>query len=98
MKLNSDIKDTELTIAIEGSIDTVTSPLLESELKARLDKITVLILDFTGVTFISSAGLRVIIWARKQLDGQGKVLLKNVHEDVKEVFELTGLDSILEFV
>lgn len=97
--MNIDTKKigTELTVSPEGSIDTVTAPDLEQELKTHWDGITELILDFSDVSFISSAGIRVILWAHKQMSGQGKMVLKNIHEDVREVFVLTGLDTALNF-
>lgn len=86
-----------MTVFIEGSLDTLTSPDLENELKGRLDDVSELILDFAQVSFISSAGIRVVLWARKQMQDRGKLVLKNVDENVQEVFKLTGLTTILNF-
>lgn len=86
-----------MTVCVEGSIDTITAPDLESELKARWEGITEVVLDFTQVNFLSSAGIRVIIWAHKQISPEGKLVIKNVNEDIREIFELTGLDSTLNF-
>lgn len=97
MKIDSKKEGTVLTVSVEGSLDTVTAPELEKELKARWDGITELVLDFANVSFISSAGIRVILWAHKQMNTQGKMILKNLNEDVREVFELTGLNCVLDF-
>ena len=94
-KLKKD--ETVLTISVEGSIDTVTAPDLETELQENFDGITEMVLDLTDVSFISSAGLRVFLWAHKQMLPHGRLVIKNIKEDVWEVFELTGLDSILNF-
>ena len=86
---------TVLTMAVEGSIDTVTAPMLEEELNKQCDEVKELILDFAGVDYVSSAGLRVIMGADQQMSESGKMILKNVNEDVREVFEMTGFDELL---
>ena len=86
---------TKLTAEIEGRIDTTTAPDLEDDLRASLDGITELVLDFGGVKYISSAGLRVLLSLHKQLSEQGEMKLTNVSEDVLEIFEVTGFSDIL---
>lgn len=97
MKIETTKNRTELTLRMEGSLDTVTAPDLEKELRDTWDGITGLVLDFADVNFISSAGLRVLLLAHKHFQGNGKMVLKNLSEDVREVFELTGLNSVLNF-
>lgn len=86
---------TVLTAAIEGSIDTVTAPRLEAELNPLYDGVRELILDFAAVDYVSSAGLRVIMSADQRMSEAGRLVLKNVCEDVREVFEMTGFDELL---
>ncbi len=86
---------TTLTVAIEGSIDTVTAPELETKLRDATAGMTVLILDFAKVDYISSAGLRVLIATDQTFSAQGSMTIKNVSEDVCEVFEMTGFDELL---
>ena len=95
MKIESQKKGTTLTITLEGRLDTITTPDLEDELKSQLGGVIELILDFGGVGFISSAGLRTILWAQKQMPNKSGITLKNVNENVREVFVLTGLDGVL---
>lgn len=87
--------DTTLTLAIQGRIDTTTAPQLEAELRSDIDGVTELYLDFTGVEYISSAGLRVLLSAQKLMSRQGKMVLSHVNESVMEVFEVTGFSDIL---
>lgn len=87
----------EMTVIIEGSIDTVTAPELEKELAANWDGIEKLIFDFAAVDYVSSAGLRVIMATDQYMTDCGSLILKNVNEDVKEVFEMTGFDELLTF-
>lgn len=89
-------QDTSLTVVISGNIDTVTAPELDSQLQENLSGIKDLILDFAAVDYISSAGLRVILMANQQMeDVDGNMTVKNVNEDVRDVFEMTGFDSLL---
>ncbi len=87
----------KLNVSIEGSIDTITAPELEKELKANWDGVTELILDFTAVDYISSAGLRVIMTTDQHLEDIGSLTIKNANDDVKEIFEMTGFDELLNF-
>ena len=95
MEIRKEKKDSALSMAIEGRIDTTTAPQLEAELKSDIDGVTELYLDFAGVEYISSAGLRVLLSAQKLMSRQGKMVLSHVNESVMEVFEVTGFSDIL---
>ena len=84
-----------LTLAVEGRLDTTTAPELEKELKSSLAGVSELTLDFAKLEYISSAGLRVLLSAQKQMSKQGSMVVKNVNELVQEVFEVTGFADIL---
>ena len=87
-----------LRIVLEGRLDTNTAPQLEAELKTSLSGITELELDFSGLEYISSAGLRVLLAAQKTMSRQGKMTIRNVNETIMEVFEITGFVEILTIV
>lgn len=93
MKIEKDLSGTELTVAVEGRLDTSTAPELEKELKEHYGSITGLSLDFEKLEYISSAGLRVVLSAHKAM--RGKLVVKNVNEIVMEVFEVTGFSDVL---
>lgn len=84
-----------LTIAIEGRLDTITAPQLESELRPVMDNIKKLIFDLKDLVYISSAGLRVLLASQKNMNKRGDMCIRNVSADVMEVFELTGFVDIL---
>ena len=84
-----------LTLALSGRLDTTTAPQLESEIKASLDGVTSLTLDFASLDYISSAGLRVLLAAQKTMNRQGTMVICNVCDDIREVFEITGFSDIL---
>ena len=86
---------TDLTLALEGRLDTITAPELEAELKKSLPGAENLCLDFTKLDYISSAGLRVLLSAHKLMSAKGGMKIVNVNEIVKEVFEVTGFADIL---
>ncbi len=86
---------TALTIALEGRLDTTTSPELEQELKKSLEGVTELIFDFSKLDYISSAGLRVMLSAHKTMSAKGSMKVTHVGELVQEVFEVTGFADIL---
>lgn len=88
-------EDDKLTIALEGRLDTTTSPQLEAELKASLDGTASLIIDMKELQYISSAGLRVLLSAQKVMLQKGSMKLVNVGENIMEVFEITGFSDIL---
>lgn len=95
MEIRKTLNGTELTIKVEGRLDTMTAPALETELRRSLNGITDLTLDFTNLEYISSAGLRVLLSAQKVMNRQGNMKLIHVCEPVMEVFEVTGFSDIL---
>lgn len=82
-------------VKIDGSIDTVTAPDLEEELSKYYDKVSKILLDFKDVSYISSAGLRVLLKADSATGSQGNIILKNTNADVLEVLNLTGFSEII---
>ena len=95
MTITKNQQDSSLCIALEGRLDTVTAPELEAELKASLEGVTELALDFEGLEYISSAGLRVLLAAQKTMAGHGEMKITHVKEIIMEIFEVTGFSDIL---
>ena len=89
-------EDNEKTVfTLGGRLDTITSPELEKELKDSLDGVKSLVLDFEGLSYISSAGLRVLLAAQKSMTGKGSMKVTHVNETIGEIFEVTGFTEIL---
>lgn len=86
---------TKLTLALEGRLDTTTAPQLEAEVKGALTGVTELVMDFSQLEYLSSAGLRVILAAQKIMNRQGTLVIRHVNETIMEVFEVTGFSDIL---
>ena len=85
----------ELTVALTGRLDTITAPALEKELRSSLDGVTKLVIDMAALEYISSAGLRVLLWAQKVMNAQGEMLVLHVSDTILEIFEVTGSSDIL---
>lgn len=86
---------TKLTITLTGRLDTTTAPKLETELKQNISGMNELVLDFSGLEYLSSAGLRVLLSAQKVMNRQGSMVVKHVNETVMEIFEVTGFADLL---
>lgn len=95
MNIKMKKEGTSLTIELEGRLDTTTAPRLEAELRSNIDGVDSLTLDFAALEYVSSAGLRVLLSAQKVMNRQGSMVIKNVNEDVMDVFEVTGFVDIL---
>ncbi len=95
MTITKNMNGTTLEIALEGRLDTMTAPELEAELKESMDGADSLVLDFSKLEYISSAGLRVLLSAHKAMSGKDGMKVTNVNEIVQEVFEVTGFADIL---
>jgi stage II sporulation protein AA (anti-sigma F factor antagonist) len=92
--------DDVLLFSIEGQINGNNAMLLEQNLQAHVDKASYRIaLDFSGVDYISSAGLRVVLWLAKQLrEHAGALALFGLRQNVLEIFEMCGFVDILPIV
>ena len=95
MTIEKKLEGTTLTLALEGRLDTTTSPDLDETLAASLDGVTALVFDFAKLDYLSSAGLRVLLSAQKRMNKQGSMKLLHVNDTVKEVFEITGFADFL---
>ena len=95
MTIDKKANGSELTMILTGRLDTITAPQLEAELRTSLTGVTDLHLDFEGLEYISSAGLRVLLGAQKTMNKQGSMVLHHVNATINEVFEITGFSDIL---
>ena len=95
MTITKKLNGSELTVALEGRLDTTTSPSLDAALEESYNEIMNLVLDFEALDYISSAGLRVLLAAQKKMSKKGGLVIKNVCPEILEVFEITGFSDIL---
>ena len=85
----------EAAIEVAGRLDTTTAPMLDKMINENMNDVKHLTLDLTGLEYISSAGLRVLLNTQKKMQKIGSMKVKNVAEPVMEVFEMTGFADIL---
>lgn len=96
MKITGEKDNDRLTLIVEGRIDSATAPEFESAVKREIKDCVKLVFDFKKLDYISSAGLRVILGARKFMGGEERMKVINVNETVYEIFEVTGFSLLLD--
>ena len=96
MNIKKMIDGEMLTVYVAGRIDTTNAKEFEDVINSELKDITGLIMDFAELEYISSAGLRVLLIAIKQMKKQGSMKIVHSNEMVKEIFEVTGFADLVE--
>ena len=85
----------KLEFVLDGRLDTITAPQLEEEVRSSLDGVTELVFDFSSLSYVSSAGLRVLLSSQKTMNEKGSMVVKNVSDEIQEIFDVTGFSDIL---
>ena len=99
LNIETDINEEQgrIFMKIEGRLDTKTAPELEKEVNKTVEKISSLIMDFTELEYISSAGLRVLLRTHKAMKAKkGSLIIRGANEEIQEVFTITGFSDILK--
>ncbi len=95
-KVNKEQNGSELLITMEGILDTPGAPVLSEALEGCYSGLTKLVFEFKDLEYLTSAGLRVLLEAQQEMDDiEGEMIIRNVSDDIMEVFELTGFDGVL---
>ena len=95
MEIKKQLEGTKLTVALVGRLDAVTAIQLDKEFAKSLNGVTDLTIDLAELSYIASAGLRILLKAQKRMNTQGEMLIKNVQREVREVLEMTGFARLL---
>ena len=95
MDLIKQYNEKELTITVKDKIDSITAPDFENEIMEEMCKFDSLIIDFTDLEYISSAGLRVLVASEKKLKPQNIPIVIKVNDTIKEILVMSGFDKIL---
>jgi len=96
MKITKQLNNKELTLLLEGELNSVTASEFETVIKNDLENVSSLIIDCDKLSYLSSAGLRVLLVAQKIMSKNGKMVIRKVNKDVMEIFELTGFSAVLD--
>lgn len=93
MNITTTVDGSTTTIAVEGWLDTNTSPELAAVLLDLDDSCGLLVIDLADLEYISSAGLRLLVSAYKQM--KGNLIIRNVSAEVMQVLHMAGFDRRL---
>lgn len=93
-------ENTKAVILLDGRLDTPSAATVEKEVQAVMDgTISETLVDCTNLSYISSSGLRILITLNKHfMKMGGKLTLKGLLPEIKEVFDMTGFSSIFDIV
>lgn len=95
MTIDRSVDGAKTNLKISGRLDTSTAPELEATINTCLTGVEELIMDFEGLEYVSSAGLRVILKTQKIMNKQGSMKIINVNDTIMEVFDITGFADVL---
>lgn len=97
LKIGLEEIDRKVVLRLEGRLDAATTPILERKLNTLIDEHRIhLLLDFTDVDYLSSAGMRLLLTTSKKLKAKkGVLILFAIDEDVLEIIKLAGFEKIL---
>lgn len=84
----------EYTFLLDGKLDTLTSPALDKKINEVIEDADKLVMDLSGLVYISSAGLRVLLGALQLMEDKGEMVVCNITEPVRQVFDLTGFSRL----
>ena len=99
MTINKTQENGKIIFALEGSLDTATSPQLQNVLLPAFDEAKQIELDFSQLLYISSAGLRILLLGQKAAESKGASMrLRGVSDEIKNILSITGLYTILTIV
>jgi len=96
MNIIQNRNNNQLVIALEGRLDISTAPDLDKVVNNDLDGVTELVFDLEKLNYISSVGLRVLLFAQKKMNRQGSMKVINVNEMVMDVFAAMGFADIMK--
>lgn len=96
MNIKKNKEDGKIVFGLDGRLDTITAPQLQDVLIPAFDESQEIILDFSELMYVSSAGLRVLLMGQKEAKKRDySMTLCNVSSEVMEVFEMTGFADML---
>ena len=96
MRIEKKREGTKETVNLWGRLDTVTTPELTTALEGTLDGVSELVLELSGLEYVSSAGLRLILALHKQMNARnGRLVVRNITPGVRDVLEMTGFTDFL---
>lgn len=98
MEVNVSRENNEITVRFSGRMDTPGAQEIVPQMNALAEEADkTIILDCTDLTYISSSGLRIFVTLRKAADERGgKVIVRNICNEIRNVFMMTGFLNLFE--
>jgi anti-anti-sigma factor len=88
----------ETRVTLSGKLDFARAPLLMDELaKLKGKDICRIVFECGELTYISSAGIRVVIFAQQKIAPNMEICFENANEEIREVLDVCGLTDFIEF-
>ncbi|CCA92852.1 MULTISPECIES: STAS domain-containing protein [Novosphingobium] len=95
MEISEEIKGPALVMTLAGRLDSNTAPLLETRLPSRIEGNPATVIDLSQVSYVSSAGLRILLKGAKVAKASGnRLALCGLAPSVREVFDISGFTAI----
>ena len=100
MKVTIDQQDSKTLVTLEGRLDTTNAADFQKDITPLMEgDASDIELDCTGMEYTSSQGLRMFLMLQKSVSSRGgKLVMKNMRPQVKEVFDITGFSHIIKIV
>lgn len=95
MEIQKELDGDKLTVKLQGRLDAVTAIQFDKDIAKSLDGVKDLTIDFAELSYIASAGLRILLKLQKKMYTQGDMKIININRDVREVLEMTGFSRLL---
>lgn len=96
MNINKSTENGQIVLNLTGRLDTTTAPDFQKTLLDEIQTGKNIILDFSGLAYVSSAGLRTLLIGQKTVAaGNQTMTLRQVSDEIMEVFDMTGFSDIL---
>lgn len=95
MNTVKNINGNRMDVTVKGKLDAVSAPQFEADITGALDGIEELVIDMSGVEYISSAGLRALLYLQQIMSEQGRMVIRNVPPIVRDIFELTAFYDVV---
>lgn len=96
MKIVKELNNKQLVLSLEGELNSATASIFEEVVKNELDNVNSLIIDLAKLSYLSSAGLRILLVAQKIMMKKGGMVVRHPNNEVMEIFNLTGFSNVLD--
>lgn len=97
MNVTKDTKNDKKIIRLDGRLDATSVPQVEEFLNVEINgKSLIVVIDFSKVDYLSSAGMRLLLSCSKRMRGKnGELRIHSIQDDVKEIIQMAGFEKVL---